>query len=72
MKHDRQQPNTKCERYDSSIKNDRQRITSRYSKIHLARRMKNTLTDLHVAGKVANYVNLVREYNKLVKELHTQ
>ena len=60
---DKQRKETKCKRYD------RQRITSRYSKIHLARRMKNTLTDLHVAGKVSNYLTLVREYNKLVKEL---
>jgi hypothetical protein len=50
-------------------RHDRQRITSRYSKIHLARRLKSTLTDLYVDGKVAQYVKVVREYNQLVKTL---
>ena len=51
------------------MKMDKQRRDTRYSKIHLARRMKNTLTDLHVAGKVNEYVTLVKQYNVLVKEL---
>lgn len=48
---------------------DRQNKDTRYSKIHLARRMKNTLTDLYIHGKVNEYVKMVREYNTLVKQL---
>ena len=48
---------------------DKQRKETKYSKIHLARRLKNTLTDLYVDGKVAQYVKVVREYNQLVKTL---
>ena len=48
---------------------DKQQRDTKHSKIHLARRMKNTLTDLHVAGKVNDYVTLVKQYNVLVKEL---
>lgn len=51
------------------MKHDRQNINTRYSKIHLARRMKKDLTDLYIEGKVNEYVKMVREYNQLVKQL---
>jgi hypothetical protein len=48
---------------------DKQRKHTRYSKIHMARRLKSTLTDLYVDGKVADYLVVVRKYNQLVKTL---
>lgn len=54
-----------------NTRHDRQNINSRYAKIHMARRLKNTLTDLYVEGKVANYITTVHKYNTLIKELQS-
>lgn len=52
------------------MKHDRQNINTRYSKIHLARRMKKDLTDLYIEGKLSKYLTIVRKYNKLILELN--
>lgn len=51
------------------MRHDRQKPNTKHSRIHMARRLKNNLTDLYVNGKVAQYVKVVREYNQLVKTL---
>ena len=51
------------------MRHDKQNPNTRHSRIHMARRLKSTLTDLYVDGKVAQYVKVVREYNQLVKTL---
>jgi hypothetical protein len=51
------------------MRHDKQNPNTRHSRIHMARRLKNTLTDLYVDGKVADYLAIVRKYNQLVKTL---